>query len=274
MNASPPDRGNSNGTSYRLSGEGPPIVLVHGVGMDLDMWDPVASRLEAGHRVLRYDMLGHGQSEKPPGPYSLADFVEQVAALTLALHLEAFDLVGFSMGAMVAQAYAAANPGQVRRLVLLSAVYERSPEESAAVRARARNLTRQSYVASIEEAIERWFTPAFRQRNPLAIAWVRRRMQANDLAAYAACYDVFARADRELSGLLPRIAAPTLAMTGAEDRRSTPAMSLALAGKLRRGKSLIVEGRRHLLPLEVPELVASAIEAFLSGVGEMPERVA
>lgn len=270
----PASRAFAGGTSYRLEGGGPPLVLIHGVGADLDMWEPVAARLARRHQILRYDMLGHGESAKPAGPYRLADYVDQLRALTGHLGLASFDLAGFSMGAMVAQAYAAAWPKQVTRLVLLSAVHERSPVESEAVIARASGLTQETYRASIEEGIERWFTPGFRAKSPAVVDGVRRRMEANDFAAYQAAYTVFAHADRELAGLLGRIAAPTLAITGGEDRRSTPAMSRALAAKLPQGRCLILEGRRHLLPLEVPEAVAAAIEEFLSGALGAPGRVA
>jgi pimeloyl-ACP methyl ester carboxylesterase len=204
----------------------------------------------------------------------LADFVDQLEALTRRLELEKVDLVGFSMGAMVAQGYAAAHPQRVGALVLVSAVYDRSPGESEAARVRAKNLTKEAYAASIEEAIERWFTPGFLQNNPKTADKVRRCMQGNDLAAYAAAYDVFARADRELVRLVPKIEAPTLVMTGSEDRRSTPAMCVALATELPHGKSLIVKGRRHLLPLEVPDILTSVIGEFLSGAIGAPKTVA
>lgn len=264
----------AGGTRYRLDGSGPLLVLVHGVGMDLEMWEPVAARLAPHRRVLRYDMLGHGESEKPAGPYRLADFVDQLHLLASQLGLARFDLAGFSMGAMVAQAFAAAHPDQVARLVLLSPVHERNPSEAQAVVARASGLTPATYRTSIPEAIERWFTPAFRARNPEAVDRVRRRMEANDFPAYTAAYTVFAHGDRELGAVLGLIAAPTLAMTGSEDRRSTPTMSQALAAKLPKGRCLIVEGRRHLLPLEVPEIVAAAIDEFLSGAVGAPERMA
>ena len=57
-----------DGTHNRRSGAGTPVILVHGVGADLEMWEAVAERLATRHDVVRYDMLGHGASAKPPGP--------------------------------------------------------------------------------------------------------------------------------------------------------------------------------------------------------------
>jgi pimeloyl-ACP methyl ester carboxylesterase len=274
MTAASSDReGLLHGTRFRLCGEGPSVVLIHGVGMDLEMWDAVVGRLRQGRRLLSYDMLGHGGSAKPPGPYRLADFVAQLTALTRNLEFTRFDLVGFSMGAMVAQAFAVANPEAVGRLVLLNAVYKRSPSESAAVQARVDEVLNGGYAASIATALERWFNPEFRNTRPDVVAAVRRRMESNDLAAYAAAYAVFAGADRELVDIVHRIETPTLVATGAEDQRSTPAMAHALSAKLLRGEVRIMDGQRHLTPLEAPERVASLIEEFLAGIAGIAEEV-
>ena len=230
-----PEAGKLAGTRYRIEGAGPPLVLIHGVGMDLEMWDPVARLLAARHRVLRYDMLGHGQSAKPPGPYRLDDFVRQLLALADGLGLARFDLAGFSMGALVAQGLALAAPGRVGRLVLLNGVYDRSAEERAAVASRVQDVLDGSYAESVEAALRRWFTPTFQATRPEVLAWVRDRMAGNDLEAYAAAYEVFATADRELASAVGAIAAPTLVTTGSDDQRSTPAMAAALAARLPRG---------------------------------------
>lgn len=249
----------SDGTHYRESGSGPPIVLIHGVGASLEMWEPVAARLERAHRVPRYDMIGHGGSVKPPGPYRLADFVAQLHRLVRHLDLPPFILAGFSMGGLVAQGFALAHPDRLARLVLLNTVYDRSADESAAVQARVQDVLSGGFAASVEAAIERWFTPAFRAAQPETVEAVRRQMFANDLAAYAAAYQVFATADAELAPHVRRISTPTLVVTGSDDRRSTAAMAETLARRLPYGRCHIITGQRHMTPLEVPELIAELI---------------
>src|SRR5262249_42309087 len=76
-----------SGTHYRRSGAGRTIILIHGVGADLEMWEPVAALLARDHDVVRYDLWGHGGSAKPPGPYDLDDFVEQLRCLVDGLGL-------------------------------------------------------------------------------------------------------------------------------------------------------------------------------------------
>ncbi|MGH6930250.1 MAG: alpha/beta fold hydrolase, partial [Dongiaceae bacterium] len=159
-----------DGTHWRVSGAGAPVILIHGVGADLEMWEPVAARLAPTHRVIRYDMLGHGGSAKPPGPYRLDDFVQQLERLADGLGSERFALAGFSMGGLVAQGFALAQAGRADRLVLLNTVFDRSPEERAAIAARVRAIANGGYAASIAPALERWFTPAFRVRHPDVVA--------------------------------------------------------------------------------------------------------
>jgi 3-oxoadipate enol-lactonase len=255
--------GLSQGTRFLAEGEGAPLVLIHGVGMDLSMWDEVAKHLARERRVIRYDMLGHGRSAKPRGPYRLADFVAQLARLADELHLSCFDLLGFSMGGLVAQGMALAHGERVDRLILLNTVYDRSPGERAAIAARLREVETGGYRTSVEAALDRWFTPAFREAQAETVEAVRRHMLANDLDAYAAAYAVFATADEELAGQVHRIRHPTLIVTGAEDQRSTPAMARALAARLPRGRAEVIEGQRHMTPLEIPSRLAALVTAFL-----------
>ncbi len=248
-----------DGTHYRRSGSGSPVVLVHGVGADLEMWEPVAERLAPLHDVVRYDMLGHGASAKPPGPYRLDDFVDQLRRLVDSLGVERFVLAGFSMGGLVAQGFALAAPDRVERLLLLNTVFDRSPQERAAVEARVRDVLNGGHDAGIAAALERWFTPAFRAARPEVVAGIRRRMETNDLQAYAAAYALFAEADRGLAARIGDIESPAMVVTGAEDGRSTAAMAVAMAERLPQGRCHVIRGQRHMTPLEVPELVAALI---------------
>jgi pimeloyl-ACP methyl ester carboxylesterase len=62
------------------TGSGPHVTLIHGVGSNLESWDAIAPSLGERFRVLRYDLRGHGRSGKPPGPYALGDFVDDLRA--------------------------------------------------------------------------------------------------------------------------------------------------------------------------------------------------
>lgn len=111
-----------NGISinYRLEGEGDEtIVLVNGLADDLESWGyQTPALVEAGFRVLSFDNRGVGESDKPAGPYTTAQFAADAKALVDGLGVGGFHLVGVSMGGMIAQEYAIAYPGDVRSLTL------------------------------------------------------------------------------------------------------------------------------------------------------------
>jgi pimeloyl-ACP methyl ester carboxylesterase len=253
-----------DGTRVRATGAGAPLVLIHGVGLDLEMWEPLVLHLQARRRLIRYDMRGHGASAKPPGPYKLGDFADQLDCVAAALKLESFDLAGFSMGGMVAQAFAAHHPHRVRRLALLHTVHDRSAAERAAVAARLAQAEAGDVDGSIEAALARWFNASFRKSHPAAVAAIDQRMRSNDRAAYLASYRVFATGDAEVLLLLDRVRCPTLVLTGEYDTGSTPAMSKVLAARLPGATLAILPGLRHLAPIEAPEVVATTLDRFLA----------
>ncbi len=110
-------------THYELSGseDGPPVVLIPGFSVPLFVWDPTFEALcAAGYRVLRYDLFGRGESERPCGRYDLARFERQLVELVAALGLgPRVDLVGLSMGGAIAVGVTDRHPDLVRRLVLI-----------------------------------------------------------------------------------------------------------------------------------------------------------
>ncbi len=255
-----------SGTAYDLDGPerpGEPVVLIHGVGLDRTLWAAQRGALAPLGPVLAYDMLGQGESPDPPGPRGLADFADQLAALLDHLALERVRLIGFSMGGLVARAFAARWPARVSALVVMSSVYARDAAQRQAVEARCRALAEGGPAATAEAALERWFTPAYAAAHPAVIEGIRRRLLANDPAGFLKAYRVFATEDREPDEALARIACPTLVMTGGDDGNSTPAMAEALAARLADARALVLSGRRHMMPIEAAEEVNAALVAFL-----------
>jgi pimeloyl-ACP methyl ester carboxylesterase len=238
-----------------------PLVLIHGVGLDHTMWLPVVSALRH-RRTITYDMIGHGGAGKPVGPYTLDTFVDQLSGVVEALDCEV-DLVGFSMGALVAQGFVLSTSGsRLRRMVLLNAVHDRTPSERRAIADRVAEVRAGRFEATVEPALRRWFTPAFASAHPDVVDAIRQRLLANDRECYADAYEVFATADAGLAHHVAEIKVPTLVATGDDDQRSTPAMTVALAAAIPHGRAAILPGLRHLTPLEAPELVARLIDEF------------
>ena len=105
---------------YRTSGEGPPLVLIHGITASSACWVPVMPALARNHTVIAPDLMGHGASSKPMGDYSLGAFASSVRDLLLALGHERATIVGHSLGGGVAMQFSYQFPERVERLGLVS----------------------------------------------------------------------------------------------------------------------------------------------------------
>lgn len=246
----------------RRSGRGEPLVLLHGVGLDHTLWDDLAPLLEPHFEVLRYDLLGHGNGPGIDETVSVQDYIGQLDAELDRAGWRSANVLGYSMGGLIAGAYAAVRPQRVTRLALLSTVFQRSPEEARAVLARLDAAATQDPQAAAEVSLQRWFTPGFQARRPERVTSIGRRLLRNHRPHFLAAYRVFALGDTVLSQAAPRIACPTLAMTGEEDVGSTPRMTRELAAAVPHGQARVVAGQRHMLPVEEPAIVASALQGF------------
>ncbi len=266
MSEQQPRGGSGEALSCDDRGRGAALTLVHGVGLDRSMWEQHARALCGEYRVLCPDLPGHGRS--PPlgvATPTLAALAASLSALLGRLGVERTALVGFSLGALVAQRFACDYPQQVSHLVLLSSVCERSAAQREAVAQRVALAESEGGAALVEAALERWFSPRFAASEPGVIEAVRARLLANDPRGFLPAYRLFADADRELEGLAARIEAPTLVMTGELDPGSTPAMSRRLADLIQGAQLRIVPGARHMLPVEFAALTIAAIRDFLHG---------
>ena len=255
-----------SGTAYFEAGSGPAIVLLHGVGLNAAMWSPIVERLAAArHRVVAPEMLGHGGSAMPGVEASLTDYAQQIVALLRHLRIERADIVGFSMGAMVAQRMSLDFPSSVRRLALVCAVHDRTLDAKLAVRTRALATAIRGIEPSVEPALERWFTPSFAAQRQDVIEMVRATMLANDPVGYLRSYAIFAQGDDELAKAAARIAAPTLIVAAEDDTGSTPQMAEALHATIRDSELVVLPAVRHMLPLEQPDRLAHLLEKFFAG---------
>ncbi|MGR3984623.1 MAG: alpha/beta fold hydrolase [Gammaproteobacteria bacterium] len=256
------------GTCYALhrdarASPAAPLVLLHGVGLSQAMWSGPAALLSNERQVLTYDLLGHGGSADPPGARVIGDFVTQLRELTQHLGLRSFALAGFSMGALVALAFASKHSERLTGLALLHAVYKRSAAQCAGARARARIARERGPEALLEAAFERWFSPEYRAAHPEVIEEIRAMFAAHG-DGYLKAYRLFAHAEAEMARYPPKQAAcPALVITGGKDVGSTPAMARALSGDLPNAQLIINDEHRHLAPLEHAQRILSQVREFL-----------
>lgn len=236
----------------------PKLLLLHGVGLDQRMWDRCRPALERAYDVESPNLLGHGDAAPAPTGTTLATLTDAIAArLTGPVHV-----VGFSLGALIAQRLAYTRPDLVHRLVLVSSVCRRSDVERTRVLDRLRQ-AEEDLEATADAAVERWFTPRWRADDPQLVRHVRNTLAGNDHESYLSCYRVFATADAQVWPHLPTIKAPTLAITGSDDTGSTPEMTRRLAAVIPTATASVVDDARHLLPLQAPEALTNEVTSHL-----------
>lgn len=248
--------------NYATEGSGPPVTLVHGVGANLESWDAIAAILSRQHRVIRLDLRGHGKSSRIE-TCRLDDFLDDVSLVLDTLGIARTHLVGFSLGGMIAQAYVLAYRERVDRLALISAVAGRTEQERVNLQARARKV-REEGIASVAAAAEdRWFTEAFRRKNPEVVARRLEELKANDHRSYSAAYTVFAEGD--LGPRLHEIRHPTLVVTGEHDVGSNTRMARFMHDAIPGSTLHILPNLKHSVLLEAPTEIAGLLLDFLAG---------
>jgi pimeloyl-ACP methyl ester carboxylesterase len=233
--------------AYASIGSGRPIVYVGGWLSHLELsWELPEERafyedLAQGARLVRYDRAGCGLSGPSTEPPSLARELEQLGAIVATLGPEPFDLVGTSLGAPVAAAWAAAHPATVRRLVLYGGWADGARIAEPAVRTNILGLI-ESHWGLGSDVLTDIFAP---DTDPASRAEIARYQRASSSpqtarALLALSYEL------DVSDLLTRISIPTLVVHRADDRAAPVAQAEALAAGIPNAQLTILPGRSHL----------------------------
>jgi 3-oxoadipate enol-lactonase len=240
--------------------EGPAVLFVHGLGGSTRNWDAQLFACEDRYQGIAYDQRGHGQSEKPPGPYSVEEWATDLIGLLDALEIERAALVGHSVGCMVAE-HAAVDLGErVWALAMCGGALAWRPEAGPVFEERVK-LARDGRMEEIADAV---ITTGLSERCRAERADVVKRMReillANDPGSYAEASAATAPAAMHH---LDRLACPVLAFCGSEDPVTPPATAEDLASACPNGETGVVEGAAHWCMLEDPEQFNSVLFGFL-----------
>ena len=147
---------------YEIAGEGPWVTLSHSLACNLHMWDDQMAALTPKYKVLRFDTRGHGQSDAPPGPYTLEQMADDVKGLLDALGIRQTHWVGLSMGGMIGETFALKYPGVFRSMVLADTTSRRPPNAEQMWGERVKLAQEKGMGALVESTLARWFTEPYR----------------------------------------------------------------------------------------------------------------
>lgn len=245
---------------------GTPLVLLHPVSMDVSWWGDQFRAFGADRDMIAIDLPGHGLSAQPNAPLTFDGMADAVEGVLASLGVGPVDLLGVSVGGMIAQTVALRRPGLVRSLVLVATLCTFPENVRALLRERA-GVARTDGMARIAElSIERWFTPAFQARRPdmIARATIGLLRQPGDY--HARMWDMIAGLD--LEDRLPAVACPTLVVTGAGDVNAPPAAAQQIARAITGAQVVLMPDLGHFPPFEDPDGFNAILRDFLVSVDE------
>jgi 3-oxoadipate enol-lactonase len=245
-------------------GRGDPLLLVHGLADDHRAWRRLIPSLALHHRVIAYDVRGHGETTlgRPQG--TLAQLAEDLVALMDALDLERADWVGFSLGGTIVLRGAIDHPQRVRRLLPVATSSRVGRAVAPWYRERAELAGRGP--AALHEVLER------DTRDQLATApqefeehWLIRRQSTRDPRGFAnACRAMAGLAEQPLDPDLGRVAAPTLVVAGDLDRHCPVRAGEIIRDGIPGSELRVIAGAGHQVEVEKPEELAALIAGFIA----------
>ena len=258
----------NNGTAYSLLGKESQtvVVLIHGLGLNKDLWDYHANILKENYSVLCYDLFGHGFSGRSKEDPSLSTFTEQLFSLLNELKFSKIILVGFSLGGMIARHFCKTHPSMVKGLVILNSPHKRTILAQDAVLKRYYQVKEEGPSSTVDDAIIRWFTPEFTKNEKGQIDLVRSWVLANHFDIYYKNYKVLVDGVSEVIGLQESIKCPTLIITADQDYGNGPEMAQSIASEIVDSSIIIMNGLRHMALFERPQELTEHLNNFLTTI--------
>lgn len=237
--------------AYDEMGAGPPVVLVHGLGLSRKRWQrQVEALAEHGYRAVRFDVRGFGESELPSEPYGMDTLTADLATVAAHLGLDRFHLVGHSLGGMIAQSFALGRPDAVRTLTLASTTSHNGSRASEFAAAMSR-VAEVGFDAAVAEAevrgvLERVLAEAF-PAGPPPVELLRRGLERPKPAhAYAWRATVrFSVKER-----LRELTCPVLVVHGTADPMIPWVLGAWIHAEIPGSRWLPLEGAGHSVQVE------------------------
>ena len=259
--------------NYIEAGSGPNVILLHGLGDDLNVWEQTVPALTPKYRVWALDQIGCGQSDKPFINYRVSVLVEFLHAFCKKLGIEKATLVGNSLSGWVGAAFAHAHPDRVERLVLVGSagywpkhfgVRELSRQQLMMLSVTSPYAYRETLKWMLhDEAI---LTDAFVEEAYAA------QLKRKDGFTINQFIESILRGEDRLDGKTRQIKAPTLVVWGREDEATPLAIGEAFAKEIPGARKAFIDRCGHVPQWECPAAFNAALLKFLAGAS--PARAA
>jgi len=247
--------------SYRVTGQGPALYMVHGIGSRKSTWDELVEGLKDHFTCVVYDLRGHGESPVPPTPYSLEDLVEDLEALRRKLGHRKIHVIGHSLGGMIGPAYARSHPEHTLSVGLLSTAAGRSEDDRTKLKAVGNAMERNGVTQTLSTFVSRWFTDAFIEAHPERIEARLQQVRDTPESVFLSVFRIYA--NTEMAPWLNEIQHPCLVLTGEFDAGCNPRLNRFIHSVLTHSRLVILEGYKHSLLIEASEQLLPHLKSFL-----------
>lgn len=242
--------------------DGAPVLLcLNSLGTGRELWDPQVPTWSATRRVLRFDQRGHGTSSAPAPPYTIERLGGDAVGVLDAFGVQRADLCGLSLGGVVGLWVAVHHPERVQRLVLACTAARVGTEEAWRDRADAALAEGTERLADL--VLPRFFSDAFRSRDPETVARCRSVLAETSDQGYAGACHALAEAD--LRQEVADVEAPTLLVAGKADVATPPEQMRDQFAALPDARWVELDDAGHLANLEAPAAFTCVVEGFLDG---------
>jgi pimeloyl-ACP methyl ester carboxylesterase len=239
-----------------------PLVFIHGVGLDHKMWDSQIASLN-NHSIITYDLLGHGKTPYNRKEISLNDFSNQLDYLLKFLKIDRINLVGFSLGSLIALDFASKFQDKLKSLTLLGTTYKRTSEQKALVIERFEQAKLNKPIS--KQALKRWFTDKYLNDHPEIYDQFTKILtkDGEDHLNFLKAYKLFAYHQDDIN-MIKNIKTKTLVMTGSDDSGSTVEMSKSLSNDLINSSFTEINNGKHLCSIECSDDVNINLKKFIN----------
>ena len=247
--------------SYEITGTGPALYMVHGIGARKSAWNAIVEGLKDSFTCVVYDLRGHGESPIPKPPYTLGELVEDLEALRQQLGHEKIHVIGHSLGGMIGPAYAHAHPDRILSVGLLSTAAGRTEDDSSKLKAVGEAMQEKGVIPVLSTFVERWYSDAFIQAQPEKIQMRLKQVEDTPTDVFLSVFWIYATT--EMVPWLHKIKCPCLVLTGELDGGCNPRLNRLIDSQLSDSELVILEGLKHSILMEAPQRVLKPLKQFL-----------
>jgi len=239
-----------------------PLVFIHGVGLSHKMWDSQIALLN-NYSTITYDLLGHGKTPYNKKEITLNDFSDQLDYLLKFLKIDKINLVGFSLGSLIALDFASKFQDKLKSLTVIGTTYKRTLKQRALVIERFEQAKLNKPIS--KQALKRWFTDEYLNNHPEIYDQFTKILTKHDEdhLNFLKAYKLFAYHQDNIN-LIKKIKTKTLVMTGSDDSGSTVQMSKSLSDDLTNSSFIKINNGKHLCSIECADDVNINLKNFIN----------